>query len=267
MKHHLAGLGVLVVWLMAAPLRGQVANDTCATAIPIASAAVVGTNVGATAGPDPLPTCLTMTGDVWYSFTPPCSGLYTVSTCAAATTFGTIVAVWDGAAGCGGLSLLACSDVCVAGAFSGASCTVSLTVGHAYFVSVGGNGGSTGTFGLSLTLGAAMTLSFFTQGPGSLGYFITDGPDSGTAFVAITANAGSFPFGWFYGIDIHWVELINEISAGYPFLNLLLPCGMVVVGPFTGLPSGLVLYAVGLGIQAGASVPSFATTPLTGSVP
>ena len=64
-----------------------------------------------------------------------------------------------------------------------------------------------------------------------------------------------------------WVELINEISAGYPFLNLLMPCGMTVVGPFTGLPPGLVLYAVGLGLQAGASVPSFSTIPITGFVP
>ena len=153
------------------------------------------------------------------------------------------------------------------GRLPGASCTASLTVGHAYFVSVGGNGGQHRHLRLSVTLGAAMALSFFTTGPGSLGYFITDGPDSGTAFVAITANPGSFPLGWFYGVDIHWIELINEISVGYPFLVCCCPAAWSSSDRSRVFPSGLVLYAVGLGVQAGASIPSFATLPVTGSVP
>lgn len=254
--------------LFGAGLRAQApANDTCAAAIPIGNAVVIGSNVGATAGTDPLPSCQTVTGDVWYSWVAPCNGTWTVSTCAAATDFATVVSVWDGSAGCGSLTELACSDVCAAGPFLGSSASFMPATGTLYLISVGGNSGAAGNFALSVSLGASMSVSFFSNGPGALGYIVTQGPVNGTAFVAITLQAGIFPFGWFFGVDIQWVELLNEISTGYPFMVPLQPCGWAVVGPFAGLPPGLTLYAVGLGLPLGGSIPSATTLPVIGVVP
>jgi hypothetical protein len=262
-----AGLGVLGACLIAGALRAQVPNDTCAGAIPLGAVVVVASNVGATAGPDPLPGCAAVTGDVWFSFVPGCNGTYTVSTCAAATSFGTVVTVWDGAGGCGALVELTCSDVCTGGSFLGASASASLVVGHPYFISVGGTLGGAGTFSLSASLGASMALSFFSTSLGTLGYVITEGPAAGQAFVAVTINAGLFPIGWFYGIDIYWSELLAEIATGFPFLTPLQPCGSTAVGPFFGLPSGLTVYGVALGIPLGAAFPTVSTLATIGVVP
>jgi hypothetical protein len=258
-------LGALA--LACASLAAQVSNDTCATAVALTGIAVAGTNVGATTGPDPLPGCAPMTGDVWYAWTAPCSGTYTASTCAAATSFSTIVAVWGSSGSCATLLPLACSDVCSAGAFQGASATFQAVTGGLYYVSVGGNSGTTGAFELSLTLGAAMSVAFFDSGPGTLGYAVSEGPGNGTAFVAITLNQGNFPVGWFLGLDIAWLELINELSAGYPFVVPLQPCGAAVVGPFAGLPPGLVVFGVGLALPPGGTVPTATSLPTFGMVP
>jgi hypothetical protein len=249
-------------WCASAP--AQVANDNCATAIPITATVTGATNVGATLGPDPVPTCPTMTGDVWYSWVAPCNGAYTASTCGGSTNFSTIVAVWTGA--CGGLTQVGCSDVCVSGALQGASVTFMAIVGTAYRISVGGNSGATGTFDLSLTLGAGMSLGFFHGGPGSMGYFITEGPTVGTAFVAITLTAGQFPAGWFLGLDIAWIDLLNELTIGYPFVLPLQLCGNAQVGPVTGLPSGLQVFAVALALPPGGTIPTATTLPVVGVV-
>ena len=74
---------LVMLCLLGAGLRGQApANNTCATAIPIGNTVILGSNVGATTGPDPLPSCQTVTGDVWYSWVAPCNGAWTVSTVA-----------------------------------------------------------------------------------------------------------------------------------------------------------------------------------------
>jgi hypothetical protein len=263
-----AAIRVVAICVAAlAPLRAQAPNDACAGAVPITGSPLVASNAGATTGPDPIPSCSSMTGDVWFSFVPPCTGTYTASTCAAPTTFGTVVAIWDGTGGCGALAEIACSDLCSSGAFLGASAAAVLNAGQPYFISVGGTLGITGTFGLSVTLGAAMTLSFFSSGSGTLGYVITGGPATGTAFVALTAHAGSFPLGWFYGVDLFWSELIYEISVGFPFITTLQPCGLVAVGPYPGLPSGLTLYGVALGLPLGGTIPVAFTLPVVGVVP
>jgi hypothetical protein len=257
----------LTLVLVACAALGQAPNDACVTASATTGGPLLGSNAGATTGPDPVPLCAAMTGDVWYSFTAPCAGVYTASTCAAVTTFATAVAVWSAAAGCGSLVELACSDACGTGAYLGASATFSTVAGTTYLISVGGNAGTSGVFELSVTLGAAMSVAFFSSGPGSLGYAVSQGPGGGFAFVAMTLNAGQFPLGWFYGIDIGWVELMNEIAIGFPFLTPLQPCGQAVVGPAFGLPSGLQIHAVGLGLLPGATIPTVSTFPALGVVP
>jgi hypothetical protein len=157
--------------------------------------------------------------------------------------------------------------VCSGGAFLGATASASLVVGHPYFISVGGTLGGAGAFGLSASLGASMSLVFFSTTQGTLGYVVTEGPAAGVAFVAVTINVGTFPLGWFYGLDIFWSELIAEIATGFPFLTPLQPCGSAAVGPFFGLPSGLAVYGVALGVPLGGSIPAFSSTPVIGVVP
>lgn len=255
------------VWIASEALRAQVQNDHCPGAIVLGTATLTGSNTGATSGPEPLGTCQTAGADVWYSWVPPCSGVYTVSTCSATTNFATVVTVWDGFAGCVLPVEAGCSDVCASGGFQGAAAVVNATLNHQYYVSVGGIAGATGTFTLSASLGAAMTLSFFSNGPGTIGYVLTEGPESGIAFVAIALAAGAYPYGWFYGIDIPWPDLLNEIAMGYPFFVVLQSCGGAVVGPFPGIPTGLTLYGVGLGIPASSNVPAYHTPAVIGVVP
>jgi hypothetical protein len=243
------------------------ANDHCASAVTLGAAAVAGTNVAATTGPEPVPSCQTSGKDVWYSWVAPCAGTYTISTCSPATNFATVVAVWDGFAGCPAIVEAGCSDFCVSGGFQGASAIFNAAAGHQYYVSVGGISGASGTFSLSASLGPAMTLAFFSAGPGTIGYVVTEGPGSGLSFVAIALAAGTYPNGWFYGVDIPWPDLMNEIAMGYPFFVTLQSCGGAVVGPFAGLPPGLTLFGVGLGIPPGSTVPVFHTAAVSGVVP
>lgn len=269
-RARVSGMLLAVLAMVMAPgvAMAQASNDGCSTAIPIGSVSVTGSNAGATTGPDPVPACAPMTGDVWFSWTAPCNGSYTASTCAPATNFGTVVAVWSAPSGCAGLVPIGCSDVCIAGPHAGAAVTFVAVVGVAYVVSVGGNGGGFGTFELSLTLGAAMSLTFVGGATGgSLGYFVADGPANGTVFVAVTLNAGQFPFGWFLGIDIGWLDLIYQLSTGWPFVAALQPCGTAQAGPFSGLPSGLSVYAVAVALPLGGTVPVATSLPAIGLVP
>ena len=98
-------------------------------------------------------------------------------------------------------------------------------------------------------------------GPGSIQVNLSGLNPGGTFFLAVTLNP---PPGWFFGINIGLQELANEINGGFPFTGPLspdAPCmgggGAAQIGPFPGLPSGLPLYAVGLGLAGGVSqVPS-----------
>ena len=68
-------------------------------------------------------------------------------------------------------------------------------------------------------------------------------------FAAITQTQGAFPNGWLFGIDIGLPELVAEIQSGFPYSGPLDAVGKTVVGPFTGLPSGLTIYTVTLNTQ------------------
>jgi hypothetical protein len=262
------GVALILLESFVASLSAQAVNDACAAATSInGPAPILGSNVGATTGPDPVPACAPMTDDVWYAWTAPCNGTYTASTCAAATNFGTVLAVWGAPSFCTNLVPIACSDVCIAGPHLGAAVTFQATVGSAYRISVGANGVGSGTFELSIALGSAMSLTFFGGGTGSLGWFVAEGPANGIAFVAITLNPGQFPFGWFLGIDIGWLELLNELSSGWPFVLALQPCGSAQVGPFVGLPTGLQAYGVAVGLPPGSTVPAAISAPVIGVVP
>jgi hypothetical protein len=97
------------------------------------------------------------------------------------------------------------------------------------------------------------------SGPGSIQVNLAGLNPGGTYFLAVTLNP---PPGWFFGINIGLQELANEINGGYPFTGPLSPdvgCmgggGAAQIGPFTGLPSGLTVYAVGMGLAGGTTGP------------
>jgi hypothetical protein len=261
--------GILVALLAAAfsLLPAQAVNDTCATAIPVMEGVpVVGSNVGATTGPDP--TGCNAGADVWYAFVASCTGQYVASTCFSATTFDTVVAVWSGTAGCGALTAVGCNDdnCAIGGPANTSRVNFTATAGNVYHVSVGGKLSLTGTFGLQVSLTPVMTLGFFDLGPGTIGYHVT-GPPYGTYFMAVTLAPGAFPFGWFYGLDLPLFDILTQFNAGPPFVGSLSACGTATFGPVGGAPSGLTLWAVALGFAPGAQIPTLASNPTTATVP
>ncbi len=97
----LAGLG-----------SAQPANDECASPVVLldgTSAAL--TNVGATTNPgDPMFTCAPAVDDVWFTYTPSCSGTVVLAMCPApaVNSIDAVMEVFSGS--CGSLTLLACDD-------------------------------------------------------------------------------------------------------------------------------------------------------------
>jgi hypothetical protein len=246
---------------------GPIQNDTCATAITIIESVVTSSNnLGATAGPDPLPACGFAPGtDVWYVIVPTCTATYTATTCQAGTTFDTVLGVWGGS--CGGLAAITCNDDnCANFGFLSSTVTWSATAGVPYYISVAGYNGGVGTFDLLVTAGGGMVLTINTPAASCIGYTVTGGPQNGAAFTAITLTAGAYPNDWFYGIQITLQDLANEINTGFPFVTGLSSCGSGTVGPFCGAPAGLTIYGVSLGVPSGSSWPTVNSPPATGTV-
>jgi hypothetical protein len=253
-------------------------NDHCSTASLIAEGvATPGSTVLATTGGggpcpgDPVGSCSVMSNDVWYYVVASCSGTYQASTCFAATTFDTVVSVWDGTGGCGNLVEVGCNDTgscAVPGQGSTATATWTATAGTLYYVSVGGFIGFSGGFDLLVgPSGTNPALSFFDTGPGTIGYSVAGGPPSGLSLTAITLNQGSFPNGPFFGVDMTITEAVDQFNFGYPFLVTLGLCGENTVGPFGGAPSGVTLYAVTLTALNGTAVLHSTSPPASATIP
>jgi hypothetical protein len=250
------------------------ANDSCVTAAPISEGVVTaGANIGAGTGPDPVTfSCgYANASDVWYSLVAACSGNYQATTCDAGTTFDTVLTIWDGSSGCGTLVELACNDdncnLPSGNHFLNSTVTWTAVAGQQYFISVAGFYGSTGTFNLLVNAGGALALNFINAGSGTIGYTVTGAPPGGLQFTAISLFPGNYPTGWFYGIDIGFSDLVNQINFGFPFLTGLTSCGSVTVGPFGGLPTGLTLYGVTLGVPFGSPAPSIVSAPTSATIP
>lgn len=252
-------------------------NDTCGSATSITEGVMTaGTSANATTGGggcpgDPTGSCSVMSNDVWYVFTASCTGTYQATTCVGATSFDTVVAVWDGSGGCGSLVEIGCNDTggcTLVNQGNSAIATWSATAGTTYFVSVGGFIGLTGSFDLHVApTGTNPVLSFFDVGPGTIGFSVVGGPPLGIAFTGITLTQGAFPTGAFFGIDITATEVIDQFNAGFPFLANLGPCGELTVGPVGGAPSGITLYAVTLTAQNAGLVLYSWSPPVTVTIP
>jgi hypothetical protein len=81
------------------------------------------------------------------------------------------------------------------------------------------------------------------SGAGSLRIDIDCGRANDVFFAPLTLAPGTFPEGWFYGLDIPFVDLLTQISLGQPFLGVLNGRGTYTFGPVAGLPP-LSLYGV-----------------------
>jgi hypothetical protein len=118
---------------------------------------------------------------------------------------------------------------------------------------------------LSITPPMVLTPSS-PSGPGSLSLAIGSRLNSGSYFLAATTFAGAFPNGWLYGLDIPFPELFSELSAGAPFNAALNSSGALIIGPFTGLPSGLTIYTMAFGSLPGSG-PTQRTAPVSYVIP
>jgi hypothetical protein len=253
-------------------------NDHRANAIPLPLNTPMGwTNVSASTGGgggsgDPVSSgCPAMAEDVWFTITPPALADYEITTCFPGTNFDTVISIWTQ------LPVMpfpmfeiACNDDnCGIG---GQRSTITTSLGPSTFwLSIGGYGGANGRFVVRFAPANLMNLYFPDNGPGTLGFAISAGPPAGGSYLAtFTTNQGAFPNGWFLGLDIPLQELIAQLNAGPPFVGPLAvgPCGgAMMAGPFTGLPSGLTIYAVAAGFPPFSSVPTRYSLPQLISVP
>jgi hypothetical protein len=104
--------------------------------------------------------------------------------------------------------------------------------------------------GLILSLFPPMLLDFSSPfGPGSIQIDLNAGPPLGTYFMCATLNAGTFPNGFFFGISPSFQEVVSQANGGWPFVSTLDGAGHTTIGPFSGLPTGLAVYAVVLGFD------------------
>jgi hypothetical protein len=170
--------------------------------------------------------------------------------------------------GCGSINMIypdATSGGVQAANDNGASATVG------YVGGAGANGQYSFDTPGSIPDGTSLVVSAFAQqwsspfGPGSIQYNVCNGSPTGNYQLLVTLNAGAFPNGWLYGIDITLAEIQNELNAPI-FYGPLDGSGSAQVGPFPGLPSGLGLYSVTFNIPVG-SVPTVHTSPAAYVIP
>lgn len=195
-------LGLLGGWVL--PGQAQtLTNDSCFRALPLACGQrVLGSTVGARPNGAPLGTCLGSslgTPGAFYRFTPAASGIYTASTCGAATGFPTRLFAFQGS--CGAASCVG-SPAGPVGCGNGAAISFPATLGSTYFLFVTGTGqagqAASGSFELSLTCSATDSVSCgrpanvratrltdslaqvtFSPVPGAMGYQVSYQADAG----------------------------------------------------------------------------------------
>ena len=239
-------------------------NDSCGSSTTV-SLGTNGpfTNIFATES-GVIPSCGIGYKDIWFTFTPPCTGPYTIDTCTPAQ-FDTVLAIY---ASCGG-SEVACNDDGGTGCgYTSSVQGLQLNAGVPVWIRVASySSTSTGTFNLNINQDFIVTWSS-PFGPGSVKFDLSGGPLGGTYFHAIVLAPGAYPNGWFYGIDITFPEIVNELTIGYPFVGPLSPCGAAQFGPISGVPPGLTIYSVGVASPgASLTLPTAQTAPVTYVVP
>jgi hypothetical protein len=251
------------------PPATPITNDECTSPVALS----LGTNgpysnSTATSSPGVAATCGAFLSpgyrDVWFSYTPTCSGAITVNT--GCNGFDTVLTAYTA---CGGAEL-ACNDDATGCGLSSAI-TFPGTAGVQYRIRVASwSATNSGTFTINVVLGSGMTLGFSSPfGPGSIQVDVAGGPSFGAYFLAVTFFAGNYPNGWLYGVDLPLPELQTLLNTGPPFVGPLGACGEFTIGPFgsVGFLSGLPLYGVALGVPAGGQIPTFHSPAVTYTIP
>jgi subtilisin-like proprotein convertase family protein len=105
------------------------------------------------------------------------------------------------------------------------------------------------------------------SGSGSITFKNTGGAPGDLYLNAFTLTPGSFPYGWFHGLDISIAELVNQANLGVPFFGVLDPSGDAAVTVPGPIPAGLVVQLTSVELTQGglpvASIParSYTTSP------
>jgi hypothetical protein len=153
-------------------------NDLCANAIPVNAGSTPWNNCGANTD-GPAGPCAP-NQDVWFTYTPNCSGTVTLNTCLSGID--TVLAVYSGP--CTGLSLINCNDNATAGPCSGSPqsyLTFNATAGVTYRIRVGGAGAAMGS-GVLNVIGPNPPANTCPPavGPVNCKVFVVTGPGNGT---------------------------------------------------------------------------------------
>jgi hypothetical protein len=251
------------------PPIAPVTNDECASPV----ALVLGqngpySNSTATNSPGVAANCAAAASpgyrDLWYSFTPACSGTLNVNT--GCNGFDTILTAY---ASCGGPQI-ACNDD-AAGCGLSSAISFAVAAGTQYKIRVASwSPTNSGSFPVNVAFGGGLTVGFSSPfGPGSIQIDLTGGPALGTYFLAATFFAGAYPNGWLFGVDLPLAELQSLLNTGAPFLGSLGSCGQHTIGPFggAGFLSGIPIYAVALVLPSGSPVPTVHSAAVTYTVP
>ena len=133
-----------------------------------------------------------------------------------------------------------------------------------FVVGDGGNGDFQDHCLLSATITALCRLEFTCPtGPGSVTVRNSGCTPNGTYVTAITTNAGSYPIGSFFGVDIPIVDVVNSLALGPPFFGPLDANGGSVFAIPTGIPTGITIYAVTVDANMVLLIPISVSPPLT----
>ncbi|MFN0057807.1 MAG: proprotein convertase P-domain-containing protein [Planctomycetota bacterium] len=193
-------------------------NDTCATALAVASGSIPFNTLSATDGSEPFdpgPCAPSYPGalvqDVWYAFVAPEIGALDVSTCDNAN-FDTSLAVYRGA--CGALEQLACNgDALGCAGFTSEIANIPVDAGETLLIRLGGwQTGSAGTGVLSIEFHPSVIDAFSVSsvpGSGSITVEWSAGADLSSAAIAV--DGVSY---WVSGA-ITEGELINATLTGF----------------------------------------------------
>lgn len=215
-----------------------VARDECTTATSIAlGTSTVFNNTGATTTANPAWTCATGTTDLWFTFTANCTAPTTFSTCTAARTVDTVLAVYGGT--CAAPTLLGCNDDSCG---LGSKVTANLVSGQTYFVRVGGFNNAVGNFQVVAQCGTgAGAMATTPMACGAANMTVTGTPAIFSTLTCTVTGATGLPFVG-YGFNTTPVPFcgctIGHEWAGSFFgatANITIPCDPFFIGLQFGL--------------------------------
>ena len=266
---------VSLLLLSASP--AQVNNDTCDQALSNGVFVVDGVNTGlsnlgatvsgvtascvAGGGPGGPPQGYV---DVWYAYIATSSCPITVDVNGSAL-LGPVLAAFDGNAfsgpgSCGSLPELGCI---VAGAPIPTALQLTPTAGDVILFQVGSLFSPVQFGAITLTIRRAFSLDFSApSGPGSVSMVNSCGTPNAPYFIALSLTPGSYPNGWFFGVDIGLPDLFTLFAAGAPFTGTLDANGGSAFSIGSGVPAGISVYAVTVELDPISSLPVIATNPV-----